>query len=218
MSAPDLAGLVEVLPISRSDTEGDDGGTVVAYANLAADDPDDPIQLAPDEKESTGLNWWQHYGFLSRPPAGSEALVMRIGAQAFAIASRALAASGMFGKMSDGDVAMFSVGGNVIRVNANRSISVLVPTDNGKQMVARFDPKKGGSFKMLTGDGLAMEFSKENGFVVNAGTANITFATQGTFQVNAQGGLLNNSPTFKSWMGATKPMVAANNTAASVFI
>jgi hypothetical protein len=215
MSVRDLRSLFEILTVKRTDLEGDDKSTIVAYLEqlaAAAGDPLDP----QDCDESSPVDWWQHYGFISRPPVGAEAFIARVGANAIALASRAIAALGVFGKMSDGDVALYSIGGNVIRLNANGSVSVLVKTANGKQWVARIDPKGGGSLKVLNGSGMAIEFSDEQGFVLNAGSKDITLAC-GTFQVLA-GQANMNVGSIKLHAAAAKPMVAGANTAPSVFI
>lgn len=215
MSAYDLAGLIDILPVKRSDLLGDGKSTIGIFLAEPEHSPDDPISPT-DSDESPPVDWWQHYGFLSRPPPGAEVFAIRAGAQVFGIASRALAAAGIFGKMSDGDVAIYSIGGNVIRLNANGSLSVLVPTKNGKQFVARIDPKGAGELKVVNGAGMAIEFSEENGLVVNVGQKDVTFACK-NFQVVGVATNLNTAST-KTWAGASKPMVAGSNTAPGVFV
>jgi hypothetical protein len=214
MSVRNLRALFDILPIKRTGLEGDSQNTIVAYLQQLGAASGDPIDLS-DGDESAPIDWWQHYGFVSRPPVGAEAFVARVGANAIALASRALNALGVFGKMSDGDVALYSMGGNVIRLNANGSVSVLVKTANGKQWVARIDPKGGGSLKILNGAGMAIEFSEDQGFVLNAGQKDITLSC-GTFQVLASQANMNVG-SIKLHAAATAPL-QPSSTAPGVFV
>lgn len=214
MSVYDFAGLVDILPIKRTELVGDSQSTLAVFLGFLDQSPDDPIDLGPDAEESASVDWWQHYGLLSRPPSGAEALVLRVGGQTFGLASRMLSAIG-FGKLGEGDVALYTIGGNVIRLNANGSISVLVPTANGKQLVVRLDPKGAGEIKVVNGAGMAMEFSEANGLTVNAGQRDVTIACK-NFQVVAQAANLNVA-TLKTWAGASAPL-QASSTAPAVFV
>lgn len=205
MSAYDLAGLIDILPIKRTELIGNAKNVIGVFLKSPDPSPGDPIDLGPDADESAPVDWWQHYGFLSRPPADAETLALRVGSQVFGIASRALAAAGVFGKMSEGDVAVYSIGGNVIRLNANGSISVLVPTANGKQLVARFDPKGAGEIKIVNGAGMAIEMSEASGVVINAGQKDVTIACK-NFQVIGTATNLNTA-SVKLGITGGKPLV-----------
>jgi hypothetical protein len=207
--------MLDVLPIKRTELVGDNQSTLSVFLDFITPTSADPIDLGPDAEESAPIDWWQHYGFLSRPPSKAEALVLRVGGQTFGIASRMLSAFG-FGKLGEGDVAMYSIAGNVIRLNANGSISVLAPTDNGKQLVVRLDPKGAGEIKAVNGAGMSIEFSETAGLCVNVGQKDVTFACK-NFQVVAAAANLNVG-TLKTWAGASKPMVAGSNAAPAVFI
>jgi len=203
MSAYDLAGLVDILPVKRSDLIGDNQSTIGVFLSEPERSPDDPIK--PDSDESAPIDWWQHYGFLSRPPANAEVLALRVGAQVFGIASRALASVAAFGKMGEGDVALYSIGGNLIRLQANGAINVLVPTKNGKQLVVRLDPKGADEIKIVNGAGMAIEFSEENGLVVNAGQKDVTFACRNFQVIGAATNL--NTASVKLGVSGAKPLV-----------
>jgi len=202
MSVYDLAGLVDVLPIARTTLRGDDDSTVLAYLESPAHDPQDPVARPADDAENAEVDWWQHYGFASRPPSGAEALVIRAGQQVFGLASRALAALGVFGKLKEGDVALYSMGGNLIRLNANGSISVLVPQKNGKQMVVRLDPE--GTIKGLVAPSYAFEFGKD-GCVINAADKDVTISGK-IVTISAQA-FINNSPVIKLNAAAALPLL-----------
>lgn len=203
MSAYDLSSIFDVVPIKRTDLVGDTLSTIVAFLRGPSRAPDDPMSAEPDEDESTEIDWWQHYGIMSRPPDGSEALIARVGAQSFAIASRFLGATG-FGKLNAGDVALYSVGKCAIRLNANGSISVIAPDLRGKQMIMRFDPK--GEITMMLGNGFIAQLSEANGFVVNVPNKDITLAGRNV-NIVAQA-LINAAPVFKANAAGAKPLAA----------
>lgn len=205
MSAYDLEGLLDVVPIKRTDLVGDTLSTIVAFMKGPTRAPDDPMKPDPDEDESTEIDWWQHYGFASRAPDNSEMLVARLGAQTFALASRFLGATG-FGKLNAGDVALYSMGGCAIRLNGNGSISVLAPDKRGKQMLARFDPK--GEITMALGNGFVVQLSEEKGFVVNVPGKDVTIAGR---NITIVGQALNNAcPVFKANAAASAPLNASS--------
>ena len=207
-----LQSLFSILPIKRTDVVGDDKSTIVAFQEQPPSTPGDPIDLGADADESTPIDWWQHYGFLSRPPDGAESLVVWIGSQAFSLASRALAAAGVWGKMTAGDVALYSVGKNAIRLNATGSISMLVPS-NGKQIVVSIQPK--GAIQFMLANGFYIELSEEQGFVVSTPGKDITLSGLNV-NVNAMA-LNNNSAVLKTTIAASQPLVATS-VAPGVFV
>lgn len=193
----------DILTIKRTELLGDAKTIVKAIFQAPARAPgdDEPIEGSDDETLEADL--WQHYGFVSRPPKNAQALYAQLGANIVAIATRVITAAKVFGSLGEGDVAVFSIAGNVIRLNANGSISVLVPTANGKQFVARIDPKGAGSLKMANGAGMAIEFSEENGVVINVGDKDVTIAC-GNFQVVGKSTNLYTAST-RTWAGAKAP-------------
>ena len=208
-------GIFEAVTVKRTGLIGDALATVVAFLKGPDREPDDPIKADPDEDESTEVDWWQHYGFLSRPPNGAEALIARIGAQTFALASRYLAAKA-FGKLNEGDVALYSVGNNILRLNANGSISMLAPDKKGKQMIMRLDPK--GEITLMLGNGTIIQMSESSGISMLAQTGNITLAAPaGSVQVIAQA-LNNMSPVLKANAVAAKPLTPATALNPGIFV
>jgi phage gp45-like len=203
MSARDLIGLFSWLRVKRTEMIGKDSNIVSVFSQTPPRDPQDDAQLPDVNDETEPAEWGEHYGFATRPPADCEHFAIRAGASIVSIASRMLSALAKAGKLSEGDVAIYSIGGNVIRLNANGSISCLVPTSDGKQMVIRLDPKGKGSLKWMNSAGMCIEASEENGIALNAGDKDITLAGK-NIQINGMA-LNNNCPVFKSTITATTP-------------
>jgi len=174
MSTHTLAGLVDVLTIKRTELVGVASAIVQAVFSSPERGPDDPMPTGGSD-ESEPAEWWQAYGLTSRPPMGSQALVGRFGATIAAFASRAKDAIAVFGKMAVGDVALYTIAGNVLRLNADRSVSLLVPCDNGKQTIVQVHPKDS-AVRILTAGGLTFEMSDKNGIAMNAGAKDVTIA------------------------------------------
>lgn len=154
--------LLEILTVKRTDLIGKAATIVSVFFEAPEKDAEDESGVTAEEI-SEPAEWWQHYGFASRPPEGAESMVLRAGATVASIASRALAAADAYGKLGKGDSCLYSVGKNTIRLAASGAISMLVPS-HGQQIVFRIDPK--GSFKVLLANGFYMELSEENGFAV----------------------------------------------------
>jgi len=135
MSVANASDLFDIHPIKRTELVGDAKSTIAVFFEALTRAPGDPLG-GDQDSESAPADWWQHYGFLSRPPVGAEGIFMRLGANVVTIASRALAAAGIFGQMSVGDVAIYSVGKNVLRLNADGSVSLMRLTKSGKHVIA----------------------------------------------------------------------------------
>ena len=197
-----LSGIIDVARIKRTELMGDAKDVIAAFFETPEQDADEGVS----ESESEPVNWWQQYGFVSRPPAGAESLFVRLGKQAFAIASRTLAAAGIFGQLNEGDVAIFSLGKNVLRMNADGSVMLLKLTKSDKHLVITVT--KDDEIKVLVPDGPHFEMSKKQ-TVLHAGNARLTLASNVAVQVVAPQ-MLNEVGINKLHMGAVRPMVAPN--------
>lgn len=181
MSVKDFAGLFDVLAVKRTELVGELKSTIAAYFATSEQAPGDPYVATDDE--TAPVDWWQHYGFVSRPPEGSEALLLRFGANVFAVASRALAAAGIFGQLSAGDVALFSMGKNAIRLNADGSVSLTKQTAGGQLLILTVG--KDDSIKGYIPNGPWFEMSAAKGITFNAGQAPLTLASNVKVQIVA---------------------------------
>lgn len=200
-----ISKLFDFLTVKRTEMVGDDGDIVSTVFEAPERDPDDDSVWPEQTDETDGSEWWTPYGLYCRPPDGSESLVVRAGDAFIAIASRVLGLKDLVGKLSPGDVALYSMGGNVLRLNADGKVSLLVRTKNNKHFVAVVDPKGSGTFKAMNGAGMCVEMSEENGIVLNAGDKNITLAGK---NIAINGMSLNcNVASNKTWMGASSPLV-----------
>ena len=175
MSVYDLASLFDIAKLKRTELLGDLKASISAYFEAPEQIPGSDIELPPDCNESFGVDWWQHYGFASRPVAGSESLIVKIGSEAYAIASRTLAAVKAYGQLGEGDVALYSVGKNLLKLAKEGSMTILVPAPGDKQIVIHISSKDG-SIKGIVPPGLTFEISPKNGICFNAGDKDITLA------------------------------------------
>lgn len=201
MSASSLSGLFQILDVKRSELVGKAKDIVVAYFDEPDRDPADDVPVTNDETEPA--EWWTPYGLYGRPPDGSTSFVVRAGATFAALASRVVGIGDVVGKLAAGDVALWSVGRNVLRLNASGSVSLLVRTENGKQVVVNVSPKGSGEIKVVTGAGMSFELSEANGLAVNVGQKDVTFACR-NFQVVGQSANLNVAST-RLHMAASTP-------------
>lgn len=204
----------DILKVKRTELVGD-SKQPQAFFEAPEQHPDDKWKEQQEADESAPADTWQHYGFVSRLPKNAEALVMRFGQSAFAIASRALAAAKVFGSLGEGDCAMYTEGGNVLRMNKDGSVTILVPVGS-KQHV--FNIGKDG-LKFVTAGGIAFEVSDKNGFCVNAGSKDVTIATTGNVQhVAAQ--QIDEVGVHSLCAKASKPLLggAATPAAPNVFV
>lgn len=175
MSVYDISGLFDVARLKRTELVGNIKSSILAFFSAPEQDEGSGIELPPDCNESFGVDWWQHYGFASRPPEDSESLLVRVGAEAYAIASRAISAAKAYGQLSEGDVALYSMGGALLKLAKNGAVTLLVPTKDKKQTVIHVSSEDG-SIKGIVPPGLTFEISPKNGICLNAGDKNITLA------------------------------------------
>lgn len=204
------SAILDFLTVKRTDLAKADESMTEVYFENPDKDSEDPVKT--DDECGPG-EWWQSYGVASRPPTGAQALLLRAGDVMVGIAARVSAAKEIIGLLSPGDVALYSVGKNLIRLNANGSIAVRAKDKKGRDMVAYVDPK-GPSVKLVVSD-MALEVSEENGIVLNAGNRPITLAGM-SIQLNGQS-LNCNVPVSKLHMGASMPL-QATSTAPGVFV
>lgn len=207
--------ILDILKVKRTEMIGDAKNVVQAFFEAPKQATEDTWTEQQESDESAPVDTWQHYGFVSRLPKGAEALVMRFGQSAYAIASRALTAAKVFGSLGEGDVALYTSGGNVVRLNTDGSITMLSPSGS-KQHVLHIN-KDG--LKFVTAHGIAFEISDKNGFYVNAGDKDITLATTGNVQHVAKQ-QLDHVGVHYLHAGAKLPMAggAATPTALNVLI
>lgn len=204
------SAILDFLTVKRTDlSKADESMTEMFFENPERN----PQDVAPIDNECGPGEWWQSYGLASRPPTGAQALMLRAGDVMVGIAARIAAAKEIIGLLSPGDVALYSSGKNLIRLNANGSIAIRAKDKKDRDMVAYVDPK-GPSVKVVVAD-MAIEVSEENGIVLNAGNRPITLAGS-TIQLNGQS-LNCNVPTSKLHMGASMPL-QASSAAPGVFV
>ena len=198
----DTAAVFDVLRVKRTELAGKAKQWIAVYLTSPEQPPNSDIDAQSDESEPAQL--WQHYGFASRPPDDAESLTIRAGAMLAAIASRV--ASDVFGKLGVGDVALFTIAGNVLRFNAkDASVTLLVP-DGGKQWVVNLKPGSKGGLRIVTPGSMTVEMSDTNGITLNAGTKPLTLASNAQIQLVAPM-LVNQCGAVKLHAGASKPMV-----------
>lgn len=206
------SSIADILPIKRTELFGDAKDTVVAFFSLP-DREDEDTNIPESQDESAAVDWWQHYGFVSRPPEGTEGLILRMGQQAFAIASRMVSAAGILGQLSAGDVAVFSVGKNLIKLGSDGSIAAMRETSAGKKMICIMT--KDDAIKFVIPDGPVFEMSAKNGIVMNAGNKNVTLAGK---QVTLNGTqVILNSGCTKLHAAAVTPLISGVITIPNVF-
>lgn len=174
--------IINLLRVKRTELVGDDKTTIATFFETLPRHPDDPWKDETPVDEVGPVDSWQHYGFASRLPKNAEAVVWEFGQQMFTLASRALAAAKVFGQLGEGDVAIYSIGGNTIRLAASGAVTVMMKGPAGKSIFARLSPKNGGEFHFMDEKGHTAQFDQANGFAVNAGDLDVTFKCK-NFQV-----------------------------------
>lgn len=200
----DLSGIVDIYTVKRTELVGDNKNIVSIVFDSTDRASDDPVDTNSTELEPA--EQWQQYGFISRPPKGSQAAAIRDGSTFFAFASRAIVAAKVFGQLVEGDVALFATLGNMIKLGADGSIVFRVPTDGDQDIILAISGKDGGSLKFIIPGGPAIEWSKKNGITHNAGDKNLTNATTQKIQ-NIGAMMVDEVGVHKLHMGATIPLV-----------
>ena len=207
MSVYDIAGLFDVAALKRTELVGDLKASIVAFFKAATKKDDFDVDLPADCDESFAVDWWQHYGLASRPPAESESLLARVGSEVYAIASRTLAVAKAYGQLSEGDVALYSIGKNLIKLAKDGALTVLVPAPKNKQTVIHISPKDG-SIKGIVPPGLTFEISPKNGICLNAGDKNITLAGKSIQFIGSSCNI--NTGSVKLGLTGARPLSAAS--------
>lgn len=203
---------VDVWRVKRTELAGKAKQWVAAYFAFPDPDPADPVEVSGDETEPA--QWWQHYGFASRPPADAESLVIRAGATFAAIASRVSAA--VYGSLGVGDCAMFTVKGNVLRFNASdASVTLLVP-DGSKQWVVNLKPGSKGGLRVVSPQGMTVELSDTNGITLNAGDKPLTLAGKSVQIVAPEATFA--AGVIKLGVAAVKPLNTTSGLVPNVFV
>lgn len=196
--------ILDILKVKRTEMIGDAKNVVQAFFEAPKQATEDTWTEQQESDESAPVDTWQHYGFVSRLPKGAEALVMRFGQSAYAIASRALTAAKVFGSLGEGDVALYTSGGNVVRLNTDGSVTVLVP--DGKKHIVIHASAKSHGIKAMTAGGMTFEMSDENGVSLNAGSKALTLSSSLMVQVVAPQCALEVG-VLKTNMAAKTPLV-----------
>lgn len=174
--------LLETMSVKRSELIGKTKGVVSVFFSTDGNAPDDESGVDVDEV-SEPADWWQHYGFASRPPEGTESLVLRAGATVAAFASRVLAGADIFGQLSVGDVALYSLGKNMIRLNADGSISAVKLTKKDKHFIVTIT--KDDELMVVVPDGPWLNMSKDKGVTIHAGAQALTLSSDKSVQIVA---------------------------------
>jgi len=206
-----FAEMYDVLLVARSVFIGKAKDVVAVLLRSPETLPDD--EGAPTETETEEVEWWQHYGFISRPPVDAEVLKLNLGRFVVGIASRVLATAGVYGQLKDGDVGLYSVGKQVLRLNADGSVSLLKLTKAGKHLVVTIT--KTDEIKLLHPDGAYVEISKA-GIVLKHDTAPVTISSGVKVQIIAPQ-LVNMVGVNMLHVGASTPLVPTS-AAPNVFI
>jgi phage gp45-like len=201
-----LEALIDIATVKRTELLGDAKNVISAFFSTPDKHPDDQWADQSPTDESEPVDCWQQYGFVSRLPKGAQAVLLRWGENTFAIASRVMVAARVFGQLAEGDVALFALPGNMIKLGADGSIVFRVPTDNGQDMVLVLSGKDGGSLKFVIPSGPAVEWSAKNGITHNAGDKPVTNSSTTKIQ-NIAAQMVDEVGVHKLHMAASKPMV-----------
>jgi hypothetical protein len=91
-----------------------------------------------DEREA---EIWSHYGLAYRPPAPDDkhtcqALTLPLAGRRAVVATRDTRAADAAGALNEGDVALWSVGKNAVRVNADGSMALLLQGESTDAMIS----------------------------------------------------------------------------------
>ena len=209
----DFSGLVDVLKVARSELVGKAKNIVSVLLVSPVPQPDDDD--APTETESEPTEWWQHYGFASRPPVDADVMKFNLGRLVVGLASRALATAKVYGLLGDGDVALYSTGNQVLRLNDDGSVVLMKETSNGEHLVVSIS--KDDLIQVVHPDGAYFEMGGDDGIVMKHNTKKVTIASGVMVQIVAPS-LVCAVGANKLHVGAVKPMVATQNTAPNVWI
>lgn len=133
--------------------------------------------------DSDKAEWWQHYGFYSRPPkpdpgkAAAQAIVLRAGDYDICLASQDLRGLNLYGSLDYGEVAICSAGEDGLgqaRVFLKKDGSISAYTkrgnvDSGAGMLIQLDAQAG-TASILNDQGFGL-IADQNGVTLTAGSA-----------------------------------------------
>lgn len=167
------------------------------------------IRRAGEEEgvDARDVEIWGHYGFTSRPAAPDGAkrcqtIAADIGGRKVALWTSDVRGSEHFGKLSAGDVALWSVGKNALRLNNDGSIAAINRTNNADSLMMI---EKNGQITMLNEWG-KMTLGPEGFSVVLSNGAMFSLTKTG-FTVQCQQLSLNTSSVGLG-VGAAVPLSA----------
>lgn len=208
------AEMFDVLKLARTAVAGVAKNVLTVVLRSPTADPDD--QGAPPETEGEEHEWWQHYGFVSKLPKNADAEVFRLklGTWAIALASRVVSTIGVYGQLSDGDVGLYSTGKQVLRLNADGSVSLIKLCKSGQHLVVTIT--KDDAIQLIHPDGPRVHIDGKQ-MTLTHPTAPVTITSGVAVQIVAPT-LALGVGVVKTHVGATKPMVAGANAAPNVFI
>lgn len=202
--------LFDVLKISRTVLVGKGKNIVALMARSPEPQPGD--EGAPSETEGEEVESWQHYGFVSKPPKDADMFILRLGRFVASIATRAVDHAKTYGLLSDGDVGLYSVGKQLLRLNADGSSSFLKETKNGEHLLIQISADD--EIKIVHPAGAYVEISKDR-MVFKHDTAPITIASGVKVQIVAPQ-LINLVGSNSLSVAAVKPL-EPSSTAPNVF-
>lgn len=192
----EFASMFDVLEIVRTTMIGTARNVVGFVVRSPAPLPDD--EGAPAETESEDVEAWTPYGFVSKPPPGAEAFVLRLGRFVVSIASRVVETASVYGLLNDGDVGLYSVGKQVLRLNKDGSTTFLKTTASGEHLVITIT--KDDEIKVIQPGGAYIEATK-TGLILRHDTAPVTISSGVLVQIVA--------PALCQEVGANKLHVGA---------
>lgn len=155
--------------------------------------------VSAESVDTANAEWWQHYGFASRPPkpqagkTAAQAVVLRRGDYDIVIASQDLRGLELYGALDHGEVCIYSAGedGNGqarILLKKDGSVSAYTRKGNvasGTGMLIQLDAQAG-AVRALNDKGYGLIISQDD-VVLTAGDAALTLKGDGTTSLIGKG-------------------------------
>jgi hypothetical protein len=149
--------------------------------------------------DTDSAEWWQHYGFASRPPkpqAGkqaAQALVIRMGDYDIVFASQDLRGLELYGALDHGEVCLYGAGedGNAqgrILIKKDGSVSLFTKqgnTSGGTGMLMQLDAANN-AVRLLNADGHGIIID-EDGITLTTGAAGLKLGADGSIKLVGTG-------------------------------
>lgn len=148
-------------------------------------------------REEDEAEWWQHSGFVSRPPkaqkgvknGAAQALYLRSGGRDAVIASRDPAGQKLAGSLADGETCLYASGRDGtgqarVLLKANGSIALYTSTGASAQALAVIVDPESDSITLInsTGNGIVIDAT---GVKLTAGDSGISLNADGSIKVIA---------------------------------